>query len=163
MLLCSMTTLLEEFMAEAVAVKERDLRLKFRRIRPKASRDSPRDIVWLDFAAPHNHLVVDVTVTSSARTNSNVMAAGGPLPLPVSLAQGAQKLKLDTDIRTSPPLARRSFKMHITITPSPELEDGGLLAPIMAARLVDRLAILVLVRRFLSLRAADSCSMKFEN
>jgi hypothetical protein len=42
---------LEEFMLEAGATKGRDLRLEVRRIRSGASRDRPRDVVWLDFLA----------------------------------------------------------------------------------------------------------------
>jgi hypothetical protein len=52
----------EEFMVEAGASKGRNLRLEVRRIRSEASRDRPRDVVWLDFTAPHRCLVVDVTV-----------------------------------------------------------------------------------------------------
>jgi hypothetical protein len=63
---------LEEFMLEAGATKGRDLRLNVRRVRSGASRDRPRDVVWLDFMAPHRHIVVDVTVTSDARTNTNM-------------------------------------------------------------------------------------------
>jgi hypothetical protein len=59
-------------MLEAGATKGRYLRLDVRRIRSGASRDRPWDVVWLDFMAPHRHLVVDVTVTS-ARTNINVL------------------------------------------------------------------------------------------
>jgi hypothetical protein len=62
---------LEEFMLEVGATKGRDLRLEVRRIRSGASRDRPRDVVWLDFLAPHRHLAVDVTVTSAC-TNTNV-------------------------------------------------------------------------------------------
>jgi hypothetical protein len=39
------------------------------------------------------------------------------------------------------------------------MEDGGRLAP-MAAELVDRLAILVAIRRFPCMRAADSRSLR---
>jgi hypothetical protein len=56
---------LDEFMLEAEATKGRDSRLEVRRIWSGASRDSPRDVVWLDFKAPHRHLAVDVTVTSA--------------------------------------------------------------------------------------------------
>jgi hypothetical protein len=57
-------------------------------------------MVWLDFMAPHRHLVVDVTVTS-ARTNTNVPCTCARLPLLGSLALGAEHRKLDADIRTS--------------------------------------------------------------
>jgi hypothetical protein len=63
---------LDEFMAEAGAIKRRDLRSEARQIRCGASsRDHPRDVGSLDFAAPKKHLVVDVTVTR-AHTNFNV-------------------------------------------------------------------------------------------
>jgi hypothetical protein len=52
-------------MLEAGNTKGRDLRLEVRRIRSGASRDCPRDVVWLDFMAPHRHLVVDVTVAQT--------------------------------------------------------------------------------------------------
>jgi hypothetical protein len=42
------------------------------------------------------------------------------------------------------------------------MEDGGRLAP-MAAELVERLAILVAVRRFLGMGAADSRSLRYDN
>ena len=42
------------------------------------------------------------------------------------------------------------------------MEDGGRLAP-MAAEFVDRLAILVVVRRFLGMGAADSRSLRSES
>ena len=91
---------LEELMLEAGATKGRDLRLEVRRIRSGASRDRHGDVVWLDFMAPHRHLVVDVTVTS-ARTNTNVPRIGARLPLRGILALGAQQGKLDADLRTS--------------------------------------------------------------
>jgi hypothetical protein len=47
---------------------------------------------------PHRHLVVDVTVTS-ARRNTNVSKICARLPLPGSLALGAQQGKLDEDLR----------------------------------------------------------------
>jgi hypothetical protein len=56
----------EEFMLEAGdTTKGRDLWLEVRRIRSGASRNRLGDVVWLDFKAPHRHLVVDVTVTSA--------------------------------------------------------------------------------------------------
>jgi hypothetical protein len=72
-------------MFEAGATKGWGFRLEVRRIRSGASRDRPGDVVWLDFRAPHRHLVVDVTVTS-ARTNINAPQIGARLPLPGSLA-----------------------------------------------------------------------------
>jgi hypothetical protein len=91
---------LEEFMLEAGATKGRDLRLEVRRIQSGASRDRHEDMAWLHFMAPHRHLVVDVTVTS-ARTNINVPRVGARIPLPSSLALGAQHGKLDADLRNS--------------------------------------------------------------
>jgi hypothetical protein len=87
-------------MLAAGATKERDLRLEVRRIRSGTSRDRHEDVVCLDFMAPHRHLAVDVTVTS-ARTNNNIPRKGARLPLPGSLALGAQHGKLDADLRTS--------------------------------------------------------------
>jgi hypothetical protein len=69
-----------------------------RRIRSGASRDPHGDVVWLDFMAPHRQLVVDVTVVTSARTNSNVPRIDARLPLPSNLALGAQHCKLDADL-----------------------------------------------------------------
>jgi hypothetical protein len=76
---------LEEIMLEAGATMGRDSRLEVRRIRSRASRDRPRDVVWLDFRAPPRHLAIDVTVTS-ARTNTNVPHIGARLTLPGGLA-----------------------------------------------------------------------------
>jgi hypothetical protein len=98
---------LEEFMLEAGATKGRDLRLEVRRIRSGASRDRHGDMVWLDFMAPHRHLVVDVTFTS-ARTNTNIHCIGVRLPLHGSLALGAQHGKLNADLLTSPLLGTPS-------------------------------------------------------
>jgi hypothetical protein len=84
-----------------------NLRLEVRRIRYGASRDRHGDVVWLYFTAPHSHLYVDVTVTS-ARTNSNVLAVGAPLPLQRSLAKEAHHSKLDADLRTSASLGTPS-------------------------------------------------------
>jgi hypothetical protein len=58
---------------------------------------------------PHLHLVVDVTVTS-ARTNTNAPRVGARLPLPGSLALGAQHGKLDADLRTYALLGTPSVK-----------------------------------------------------
>jgi hypothetical protein len=91
---------LEELMLEAGATKGRDLRLEVRRTRSGASRDRHGAVVWLDFMAPHRHLVVDVTVTS-ARMNTNVPRIGARLPPPGNLALGAQHGKIDVDPRSS--------------------------------------------------------------
>jgi hypothetical protein len=93
------------------------LRLEVRRIRSGASQDRRGDVTWLDFKAPHRHVVVDVTVTNTrtvtlarltntrtvtnARTNTNVPRICARLPLPGSLALGAQHVTLDADLRTS--------------------------------------------------------------
>jgi hypothetical protein len=89
----------------------RDRRLEVRRIRSEASRDRPRDVVWLDFMAPHRHLGVDVTVTS-ARKNANVPRIGARLPIPGSLVFGAQHGKLDVDLRTSALLGTPMSTIH---------------------------------------------------
>jgi hypothetical protein len=110
--------------------------------------------------SPHRHLVVDVTVTS-ARTNINVPRSCARLPLPGSLALGAQHDKLDADLRTSALLGTPSVQSthdyyHFA------MEDGDHLAP-MAAKLVDRMVILVDVRRFSGMGAADSRSLRSDN
>jgi hypothetical protein len=61
---------LEEHMLEAKGTEQRDLRLEVHRIRSGASRDRPEDVVWLDFTAPHRHLVIDMTVTSVGTNTS---------------------------------------------------------------------------------------------
>jgi hypothetical protein len=91
---------LDEFVLEAGAPKGWDLRLEVRRIRSGAFRDLLGDVGWEDFMAPHRHLVVDVTVTS-ARMMTNVPCACARLPLPGSLALGAQHGKIDADLRAS--------------------------------------------------------------
>jgi hypothetical protein len=102
-------------MLEAGAVEGRNLRLEVRRIRSGVSRDRPRDVFWLDFMAPHRHLVVDVTVTI-ARTSTNVPRIGARLPLPGSLALGAQHGKLYADLLC---LARLRFSRSMTTIPLP--------------------------------------------
>jgi hypothetical protein len=109
--------------------------------------------------APHGHLVVDVTVTS-ARTNPNVLHIGASLPLPDILALGAQHGKLDADLSTSALLGTTSVQSVHDYYPF-TLEDGGRLAP-MVAELVDRMAILVEVRRFLGMAASYSRSLRFD-
>jgi hypothetical protein len=79
-----MVHVLEELTLEAGASEGRDLRLEVRRTRLGISRDRPRDEHWLDFMAPHRHLLVDVAF-KSACTNTNVPCIGARLPLPGSL------------------------------------------------------------------------------
>jgi hypothetical protein len=83
--------------------------------------------------APHRHLVVDVTVTS-ARTNTNVPCIGARVPLPCSLAFGAEHGKLDADLHTFALLGTPSVQSVHDYYPF-AMEDGGRLAP-MAAELV---------------------------
>jgi hypothetical protein len=110
--------------------------------------------------APHRHLVVDVTVTS-ARTNINFPRIGARLPLLGSLALGAQHGKLDADLRTSALLGAPSVQsVHYNYPFA--MEDGYRLAP-MAVVLVDRMAILVAVRRFPNMGVADSRSLRFDS
>jgi hypothetical protein len=148
---------LEEFMLEAGATKGRDLPLEDRGIRSGACRDRHGDECWFDFMAPHRHLVVDVTVTS-ARTNTNVPRIFARLPLPGSLTLGAHDGKLDADLRTyalpGTPAVQSVHDCYPFV-----LEDGGRLAP-MAAEMVDRMAILVAVRRFRGMSVADSRSLR---
>ena len=114
-------------------------------------------MIWLDFMAPNRHLVVDVTVTSVG-TNTNVPRISARLPLPGNLAVGAQHGKLDADLRTSAlpstPLVQSTHDYYPFA-----IEDGGQLAH-MTAALIDRLAILVAIRRFPSMGVADSRSLR---
>jgi hypothetical protein len=83
--------------------------LEARQIRSGASRDRHGNVVWLYFAAPHKHLVVDVTVTST-RTNADVPAEGASLPLPSNMAMRAQQAKMDYGLRTSYSLGTSSIQ-----------------------------------------------------
>jgi hypothetical protein len=74
---------------------------------------------------------------------------------------GAQQGKLDADLRTSALLATPSVQSVHDYYPF-AMEDGGRLAP-MAAELVDRLSILVAVRRFPGMGAGDSRSLRSES
>jgi hypothetical protein len=148
--------MLEEFMLEAGVTKGRDFRLEVRRIRSRASRDRPEDVVWLDFVAPHRHVVVDVT-DASARTNTNVPRIGR-LPLHGSLVLGAQHGKLEADLRTSALLGTPSV-MSIHDNYPFAMENGGRWAP-MAAELVNHMAILVAFSRFHGMGVADSRSLR---
>jgi hypothetical protein len=105
--------------------------------------------------APHRHLV-DVTVTS-ARTNTSVPRIGARLPLPGSLALGAQHGKLDAYLRTSALLGTPSVQSVHDYYPF-ALEDGGRLAP-TTVELVYRVAILVAIRRFIGMGVADSLTV----
>jgi hypothetical protein len=110
--------------------------------------------------APHRHLVVDVAVTS-ARTNTSIHGIGARLPLPGSLALGAQHGKIDADLRTCALLGTPSVQSVHHYYPF-AMEDGGRLAP-TAAELVYRSAILVTVRRCLGMGAAESRSLRSES
>jgi hypothetical protein len=88
--------------------------------------------------APHRHLVADVTVTS-ARTNTNVPRLGARLPLPGSLAMGAQHGSIDADLRSYALFGTPSVHSIHYYYPF-VMEDGGRLAP-TAAQLVDRLTL----------------------
>jgi hypothetical protein len=74
---------------------------------------------------------------------------------------GAQHGKLDADLRTSALLGTPSVQSIRDYYPF-TMEDGGRLAP-MVAELVDRLAILVGVRRFLGMGVADFRSLRFDS
>jgi hypothetical protein len=74
---------------------------------------------------------------------------------------GAQHGKLDADLRTSVLLGTPSIQSIHYYYPF-AMEDGGRLAPI-AAELVDRLAMLVVVRRFPGMGAADSRSLRSDS
>jgi hypothetical protein len=90
-----------------------------------------------------------VTVTS-ARTSTNVSHIGARLPLPSSVALGAQHGKLDADLRTFTLLGTPSVLSAHDNYPF-ALEDGGRLAP-MTAELVDRLANLGAFKKMTSCR-----------
>jgi hypothetical protein len=121
---------LEDLVLEAGATKGRDLRLRVPRIWLGASWDLLGDMVWLDFMAPHLHLVVNVTVTS-ARTNTNVPRIGARLPLPSSFALETQHGKFDADLRTFALLGTPSVQSILDYYPF-DMEDGGRLAPMAA-------------------------------
>jgi hypothetical protein len=111
---------LEGFMFEAGATKGRDLRLEARCIRSGASRNRHGDVVWLDFMAPHRHLVVDLTITS-ARTNTHVLRMGARLPLTHSRAVLHWELSMANSMRTSALLlclARLRFILPMATIPS---------------------------------------------
>jgi hypothetical protein len=110
--------------------------------------------------APHHHLVFYVTVTC-ARTNTNVPRMGARLRLLGSLAMGAQHGKLDADLRTFTLLGTPSVQSVHDYYPF-AMEDGGRLAP-MALELVNRVAILVVVRRILGMGVVDSRSLRCDN
>jgi hypothetical protein len=101
-----------------------------------------------------------VTVTS-ARTNTNGPRICARLPVPCSLALGAKHSKLNADLRTYGLLGTPSVRTVHDYYPF-ATQDGGRLAP-MAAELADRLAILVALRRFLGMGAADSRSLRSDN
>jgi hypothetical protein len=75
---------------------------------------------------------------------------------------GAQHGKLDADLRTSALLGTPSVQSIHDYYPLFAMEDGSRLAPV-AAELVDRLAILVAIRRFLGMGAADSRSLRYDS
>jgi hypothetical protein len=85
---------------------------------------------------------------------------GASLPLPSSLVMRAQQAKLDAHLRTSSSLGTPSI--HFGHEYYPFVLVGGRLAPPMAVDLVDRLAILVALRRFPSMGAADFRSLRYE-
>jgi hypothetical protein len=74
---------------------------------------------------------------------------------------GAQHGKLDADLRTFALLGTPSVQSVHEYYPF-ALKDGSRLAP-MAGELVDRMAILVAVRRFPGMGAADSRSLRSDN
>jgi hypothetical protein len=109
--------------------------------------------------APHRHLV-DVTVTN-APPNTSVPRIGARLRLRGSLALGAQHGKPDADLHTFALLGTPLVHSIHDYYPF-AMEDGGRLAS-MAAELVDGLAILVDVRRFLGMGVVEPCSLRSES
>jgi hypothetical protein len=86
---------------------------------------------------------------------------GARLPIPGSLALEAQHDKFDADLHTSVLLGTPSVQSVHYYYPI-ALEDGGRLAP-MATKFVDRLAILVAVRRFPGIGEVDSRTLRYDN
>jgi hypothetical protein len=86
---------------------------------------------------------------------------GALLPLTNSLVLWAQQAKRDIDLRTLSSHGTPSIQYVHNLYPF-ALEDGSGLAP-MAVELVDRLAILVADRRFPSLDAVNSRSLRYES
>jgi hypothetical protein len=78
--------------------------------------------------------------------------------LPGKLVLGAQHGKLDADLRIFALLGTPWFQSIHDYYPF-AMEDGGRLAP-MAAEVVGRLAVLVVVRRFHGMGVADSRSLR---
>jgi hypothetical protein len=78
-----------------------------------------------------------------------------------SLALGAQHCKVGADLRTFALLGTPSVQSIHDYYPF-AMEDGGMLAPV-AAELVDRMAILVVIRRFPCIGVADSRSLRSDN
>jgi hypothetical protein len=100
----------------------------------------------------------------NSTTTTSVPNTSARLPLPGSLALGAQHGKLNADLRTS------AWHNWHNFTPSVQLihdyypfvlEDGGRLAP-MAAELVGRQVILVAVSRLPCMGAKESRSLRFD-
>jgi hypothetical protein len=75
---------------------------------------------------------------------------------------GAYQAKLDADLRNPPSLGTPSIQSDHEYHSLFALDDGGRLAP-MAADLVDRLAVMVSIRRFPSMGAAESRSLRCES
>jgi hypothetical protein len=76
---------------------------------------------------------------------------GASIPLPRSVAMGAQHAKLDVDPRTSSSLGTPSINFVRDYYYPFALKDGGRLAP-MAVDLIDRLATLMAIQRFPSIK-----------
>jgi hypothetical protein len=115
---------LEELMLEAGDIKGRDLRLEVRRIRSGASRDRPRDVVWLDFMAPHHHLVIDVTLQVLAQTPMFLVY----MLVSNSLTALHWEVNMANLMRTSTLLlclARLRFSRSMTTINPFAMEDGG--------------------------------------
>jgi hypothetical protein len=100
-------------------------------------------------------------VITSARTNTNVPHMGARLPLPGSLALGAQQCKPDVNLRIFALLGTPSAQSVHYYYPF-ALKDGGRLV-LMAVELVDRLAILAQIRRFLGMGVVNSRSLQSDS
>jgi hypothetical protein len=82
-----------------------------------------KDVAWLDFVAPHKHVVVYVSLIS-VRTISSVSLACPMLHLPGSLATGAHHAEPDAYLHTAYSLGTTSSQPVREYFPF-ALEDGG--------------------------------------
>jgi hypothetical protein len=155
-----LVTVLQDMMQEAGGTKNHDLWLELCHVYGARSQARPGDVAWLNFSRPNRHLVVDVTIPS-ARTNTNLTRSRTHLPVPGALGLAAQQAKFDRDVqastRTGTPPVHTVHEYYPFV-----VEDGGRLAP-LACELLDRLAVLVALRRFPGFGAHVARSLRSES